>query len=213
MVEPIRVLVVDDHPVVISGLAAMLFATDGLDLVGTASSAEEAIVFCDQNPPDVILMDLIMPGTNGVDAIQVIRVRHPQTHIIALTSFRESDLVQAALKAGAIGYMLKNATAAELAEAIRAAHQGQTTLSAEVTQVLIQSTINPVCKPDLTEREIDVLALVTQGLTNNHIAEELDISLSTVQFHISNIFSKLGVSSRVEAAVLAERLNLLSQTG
>ena len=213
MADSIRVLVVDDHPVVTRGLGAMLFATEGLDLVGTAESAEEAIQFCDQNRPDVILMDMVMPGMNGVEAIQTILARHPQTRIIALTSFRESDLVQAALKAGATGYMLKNATAAELVAAIRAAHQGQTTLSAEVTQVLVQSTVNPPCKPDLTEREIDVLALVTQGLTNNQIAEELDISLSTVQFHISNIFSKLGVSSRVEAAVLAERLNLLSQTG
>ena len=213
MADSILILVVDDHPVVTSGLGAMLFAEEGLELAGTAESAEEAISFCDQNAPDVILMDLIMPGMNGVEAIQTIVARHPQTRIIALTSFRESDLVQAALKAGAIGYMLKNATAAELVEAIRAAHQGQTTLSAEVTQVLVQSTVNPPCKPDLTEREIDVLALVTQGLTNNQIAELLDISLSTVQFHISNILSKLGVSSRVEAAVLAERLNLLSKTG
>jgi NarL family two-component system response regulator LiaR len=213
MTDSIRVLVVDDHPVVTSGLAAMLYVTDGLELAGTAESGESAIMFCDQDPPDVILMDLVMPGTNGVNAIQTIRARHPQTRIIALTSFRESDLVQAALKAGAIGYMLKNATAAELVLAIKAANRGETTLSSEVTQVLVESAVNPPCKPDLTKREIEVLALVTQGLTNNQIAEELSVSLSTVQFHISNVLSKLGVSSRVEAAVLAERLNLLSQTG
>lgn len=213
MTESIRILVVDDHPVVTSGLAAMLFVTGGLELAGTAGNAEEAILFCDQDAPDVVLMDLVMPGTDGVSAIQAILARHPQTRIVALSSFRESDLIQAALKAGAIGYLLKNATAAELVMAIRAAHHGQVTLSPEVTQVLVQSTVNPTTKPDLTEREIEVLTLVSQGLTNNQIAETLDISLSTVQFHISNILSKLGVSSRVEAAVLAERLNLLSQTG
>jgi NarL family two-component system response regulator LiaR len=213
MTDPIRVLVVDDHPVVTGGLAAMLFATEGLELAGTARSAEEAIVLCNQTSPDVVLMDLVMPGTDGIVAIETIRQRCPQTHVIALTSFRESDLVQAALKAGAIGYLLKNATAAELVAAIRAACEGQSTLSPEVTQVLVQSTVNPPQKPDLTKRELDVLALIIQGLTNNQIADKLNISLSTVQFHVGNILSKLGVSSRVQAAVLAERYNLLSQTG
>ena len=213
MTEPIRVLVVDDHPVVTSGLAAMLFATDGLELAGRAASAEDAIVLCEQNLPDVVLMDLVMPGVDGIAAIKIIRARCPKTRIIALTSFRESDLVQGALNAGATSYLLKNATAAELVEAIRAAHKGRSTLSPEVTQVLVQSTIDPLQKSDFTAREIDVLTLITQGLTNNQIAEKLNISLSTVQFHVRNILSKLGVSSRVEAAVLAERYNLLSQTG
>ena len=213
MADSIRVLVVDDHPVIASGLEAMLFAAEDLELAGAAGSAEDAVRFCDQNCPDVILMDLKMPGTSGIDAIRMILARHPQIRIIALTSFRDSELVQAALKAGATGYILKNTTAVELIAAIRVAHQGQATLSAEVTQVLVQSAVNPPHKPDLTEREIAVLTLVTRGLTNNEIAVELNISLSTVQYHVGNILSKLGVSSRVEAAVLAERLNLLSQTG
>jgi NarL family two-component system response regulator LiaR len=213
MTELIRVLVVDDHPVVTSGLAAMLFAMDGLELAGQAASAEEAIALCDQNPPDVVLMDLVMPGMDGIVAIKTIQACCPQTRIIVLTSFRESDLVKGALNAGAIGYLLKNATAAELAAAILAAHKGESTLSPEVSQALVQSPVNPAPEPHLTNREVDVLALVSQGLTNNQIAGALDISLSTVQFHIGNILSKLGVSSRVEAAVLAERYNLLNQTG
>jgi len=213
MPEPIRVLVVDDHPVVTSGLAAILFVAKDLKLVGMAASAEEALVLCANTSPDVVLMDLVMPGMDGVAAIRAIRLRCPQTQVIALTSFREMELVQAALRAGAIGYLLKTATAAELIEAIRNAHKGQITLSPEVTHSFIQSITNPEIAPELTARECDVLALVTRGQTNQQIALELQISLSTVQFHLSNIFSKLDVSSRVEAAVLAERYHLCDPAG
>ncbi len=207
---PIRVMLVDDHAVVRSGLAAFLLAYDDLELVGEAASGEEAVRLSQQLCPDVVLMDLVMPGMDGATATRAIRERCPQIQVIALTSFKERELVQGALEAGAIGYLLKNVTADELADAIRKAHAGRPTLAPEAAQALIQATREPPAPGyDLTEREREVLALMVEGLSNPEIAERLVVSPSTVKFHVSNILSKLGVAGRTEAVVLAVQSGLV----
>ena len=208
--NPIRVMLVDDHKVVRSGLSAFLLAYDDMVMVGEAGSGEDAVRFCEHTQPDVILMDLVMPDMDGATATHVIREKHPSIQVIALTSFKEQELVQAALQAGAIGYLLKNVSADELAEAIRMASIGQPTLAAEAAQVLIQASRNPTNAPvELTEREQEVLALLVEGLNNLQIAERLVVSRSTVKFHVSSILSKLGVSSRTEAVALALKNHLV----
>jgi len=204
-------MLVDDHAVVRSGLGAFLLAFDDLELVGEAGGGEEAVRLCDQVRPDVVLMDLVMPGMDGAAATRAIRERCPQSQVIALTSFKEQELVQGALEAGAIGYLLKNVTAAELAAAIRAAHTGRPTLAPEAAQVLIQATRKPPeIGYDLTPRERQVLALMVEGLTNPVIAERLVVSRATVKFHVSNVLSKLGVDSRTEAVALALQHDLIA---
>lgn len=208
--EPIRVMLVDDHAVVRSGLSAFLLAYDDLELVAEASSGERAIQLCQQAQPDVVLMDLMMPGMDGATATGLIREKCPQIQVIALTSFKEKELVEGALQAGAIGYLLKDVSADQLANAIRAAAVGKPTLATEAAQVLIQSTRTPAQKLgfDLTEREREVLGLMIEGLNNNQIAERLVVSVSTAKFHVSSILSKLGVASRTEAVAVALQNNL-----
>lgn len=197
-------MLVDDHAVVRRGLSAFLQIYPDLELVGEAENGEEAVIRASMLKPDVILMDLLMPGIGGVEAIRSIRQKYPEVQIVALTSFKEDDLVQGALQAGAIGYLLKNVAANELAGAIRAAHARKMTLSTEAAEALIQSH-KSVIPPgnELTDRERDVLNLMVDGLNNNEIADKLVVSLSTVKFHIGNIFSKLGVNSRVAAVTMA----------
>jgi two-component system, NarL family, response regulator LiaR len=208
----IRVMLVDDHTVVRSGLAAFLLAYDDLDLVAEASDGAEAVRLCERSRPDVILMDLIMPRMDGATATRVIRERHPEIQVLILTSFKEDNLVQDALKAGAIGYLLKNVTADELANAIRSAHRGRPTLAPEAAQALIHAATHAgdlILGHDLTEREHDVLQLMVKGLDNNEIAESLIVSRSTVKFHVSNILSKLQATSRTEAVAIALQHNLV----
>lgn len=200
----IRVMIVDDHGMVRKGLAAFLSVYEDLELIGQARNGQEALQMCAQFKPDVILMDLIMPQVDGPTAIQRIRQQHPQIQIIALTSFQEKPLIQKALRAGAIGYLLKNVSAVDLAEAIRAACAGRSTLSPKALQVLVHKD-SPALSPgyDPSPREREVLALLVEGLSNPEIAERLYVSRSTAKAHVSNIFSKLEVSNRAEAVALA----------
>ena len=207
---PIRVLIVDDHAVVRSGLSAFLLVFEDLEMVGNASSGAEAIRMCEKFHPDVILMDLVMPGMDGAATTQVIRDQWPDIQVIALTSFKEEELVQGALQAGAIGYLLKNVSADELADAIRSAHAGRPTLAPEAAEALIQAAMHkPVIGHDLTEREKEILALMVEGLSNPEIAARLFVSRSTVKFHVSNVLSKLGAESRTEAVAIAIQNKLL----
>ncbi|MEX2030673.1 MAG: response regulator transcription factor [Anaerolineales bacterium] len=207
---PIRVMLVDDHAMVRRGLATFLRVFDDLLLAGEAESGEAAIRLCAEVTPDVILMDMVLPGMDGAATTRVIRQEFPHTQVLALTSFKEKELVKNALDAGAIGYLLKDVSADELARAIRAAHAGRSTLSPDVAEVMVQAAGQPP-KPglDLTDRERTVLALMVEGLSNTQIAGRLTVSPSTIKSHVSNILSKLGVSSRTEAVALALRHGLV----
>jgi NarL family two-component system response regulator LiaR len=208
--NPIRVLLVDDHMVVRSGLSTVLAVYDDLKLVGEAGDGEEAIRLCERLQPDVILMDLLMSKMDGVTAIKAIKVRWPQIQIIALTSFKEKEYVEGALKAGANGYLLKDVSAEELVNAVRRAVAGQPSLSPEAAQVLIKNVNQPSpTYQDMTGREKEILALMVEGLSNNEIAERLFVSQSTVKFHVSNILSKMGVTGRTEAVALAVKHHLV----
>lgn len=210
--QAIRVLIVDDHDMLRRGLRFFLKSFDDLELVGEAASAQEAIQLCAQAEPDVVLMDMVMPDVDGAEATRIIRRQCPQIQVIALTSFQEEDLVERALQAGAIGYLLKNVSAEDLAQAIRQAHVGRSTLAPEATEVLIRATRERTDGPDygLTGREKEVLTLLVDGLSNAEIAERLVVSVATVKFHVRGILSKLGVSSRTEAAAVAWREDLLT---
>lgn len=209
--EPIRVMIVDDHSMVRTGLSTFILVNPDLELVGEARDGEKALLICERVKPDVILMDLVMPRMDGIQATRTLLERWPQIKIIALTSFQDRQLVQEALQAGAIGYLLKDVTMEQLADAIRAAYIGQPTLAPEAAQVLIQaaSEQSPELGNNLTPREHEVLALMVEGLNNPQIGERLTISVTTVRTHVSNILSKLGVSNRAEAIVLAIRQGLV----
>lgn len=209
-VERIRIVVVDDHPLVRSGLEAMMLMFADLDLVGSADSGTEAVNVCERLQPDVVLMDLVMPGMNGVAATTEICRRCLSTHVLALTSFEDEELMSAALRAGAIGYLLKNILAADLAAAIREAHAGRSVMAPEVIQALVRSVSGPPkVGHNLTAREREILALVTEGLTNSEIAARLVLSRSTVKSHVSRVIRKLDTSTRTEAATVAIRLHLV----
>ena len=204
--QPIRVMLVDDHAMVRRGLATFLMVFDDFKLVGEADSGLAAIELCEQVKPDVILMDMVMPEMDGASATRAIRKQFPQVQVIALTSFKEGDLIKNALEAGAIGYLLKDVSADELARAIRAARSGRATLSPEAAQVLVETANQPPAPGlDLTEREREVLSLMIEGLNNTQIAGRLTVSPSTIKSHVSNVLSKLGVASRTEAVSLALR--------
>ena len=209
---PVRVFVVDDHTVVRRGLRGYLEMVDDMEVVGEAADGQEALeqiaaLVAAGRPPDVVLMDLLMPGMDGVTATAAITQRHPELAVVAMTSFTQADLVHGALQAGAAGYLLKDAEADEVAAAIRAACRGEVHLDPAIAKQLTRSLVAP--KPQtvnsLTHREREVLVLVAQGLSNQQIADSLVISERTARTHVSNILSKLGVASRTQAALLAIR--------
>jgi NarL family two-component system response regulator LiaR len=209
-IDRIRVLIVDDHGIVRKGLAAYLRHVADIELVGEAGDGQEAVDLCADIRPDVVLMDLLMPEMGGVAATRIIRRRWSRMQVIALTSFQDKELVQEVLQAGAISYLLKNVSGEDLAEAIRAAHAGRSVLAPEAVQALIQpGKSKPFPDYDLTPREREVLSLLTKGLSNPEIADRLGISPSTAKAHVSNILSKMGVSSRAEAISVALQQNLV----
>jgi len=210
--QRIRVLIVDDHALVRSGLKNFIYSFEGIDCVGEASNGAEAVAFCATHPVDVVLMDMIMSGMDGSEATQRIIALGTPVKVIILTSFHEEDLVEKALKAGATSYLLKNVSAADLAAAIQAAYAGRSTLAQEAAEALIHATRQkPDVGFDLTEREREVLMLLVHGKSNTEIAAQLLISLGTVKFHLTNIYSKLGARSRVEAVTLALEHHLVSK--
>jgi NarL family two-component system response regulator LiaR len=195
-----------------SGLQDFILAYDWMELVGEAEDGVDAVEFCADHDVDVVLMDMVMPLMDGCEATRRIMALGKPAKIIILTSFHEQDMVQQALKAGATSYLLKNVTADELAAAIQAANSGRSTLAPEATAALIQATRqSPELGFDLTERERELLALLVKGLSNNEIAEQLNISTATVKYHITNIFTKLGAKNRVEAVTIALEHNLVEK--
>jgi len=209
MKKKISVMVVDDHTVLRGGLRLFLMAFPDMELVSEAGNGAQAVQLCDIHRPDVILMDLLMPEMNGVEATRQIREKHPEIQIIALTSFPDEQLVQDALGAGAIGYLIKTVSADELADAIRAAAEGRVTLSPEAATALVHKTQHGTLHEELTDREWQVFQLIIAGKSNAAIGEELVIGVSTVKYHVGNIFSKLGVKKRSEAIAYAIQHHLM----
>ncbi len=208
----IRVLLADDHDVVREGLRMFLSIDPELTVVGEAANGEEAVSLARQLRPNVILMDLLMPEMDGIEAITVIRQEMPQTEVIALTSVLESETVVRALQAGAMGYLLKNTKAPELRNAIKAAAAGQVQLSPQASAYLLHKVQSPRVEVALTGRETEVLRLLAQGQSNKEIARNLQIGEDTVKTHLGHIFTKLGVQSRTQAVLSAMRLGLISST-
>lgn len=210
--EIIKVMIVDDHILVRDGLNLLLSTFDDLKVIAVANGGEKALGLCKQDQPDVILMDMVMPGQDGPASIERILKSFPEIKVIALTSFVEEDLVVRAIQSGAIGYLLKNVSADKLAEAIRSAHQGQSTIEAAAAQMLLHASQKSTqLGGDLTGRERQVLALLVDGMTNREIAKQLSLSHGTVRVYVSNVLAKLGVRNRTEAATLALQNNLVPE--
>ena len=208
----IKVLIIDDHAMVRRGLSTFLKVRPELELVGEGSNGEEALRLCQSLQPDVVLMDLKMPGMDGVTATRIITEKYPNIRVIVLTSFQEEDLIRKALGAGAISYLLKNVSAVELTKAIQSAFAGFSTLTREAMEALarpVSETPLDASIADLTRRELEVLALMVEGLTNPDIAERLVVSRSTVKAHVSNILGKLNAVNRSEAVSIALKSNLV----
>lgn len=199
----IRVFIVDDHPMVRTGLAAAIGAQADLELVGEAEDGREALTLIALRQPDVVLMDISMPRLDGIAALGQLSQTMPSTKFLMLTSSGEPIEVRRAMAAGASGYLLKNASASDLAQMIRHAHGGRRVLAPEIAEAMISATLEPAPGADLTPRERELLALMTRGLNNQEIAAELSVALPTVKFHITNILSKLHVDNRTEAVLKA----------
>jgi NarL family two-component system response regulator LiaR len=208
--ESIKVMIVDDHPVMRDGLRGMLLAIDDMELAGEAGNGRETLARCRESLPDVILMDMIMPGMDGLETTRAVLDLYPEMKIVVLTSSLEEDLVQQTMAAGASGYLLKNAPVAVLVGAIRSAYAGQSVLAPEASRALLQASMGPPkLGHDLSAREREVLALVVKGLTNDEIAERLVISPNTVKNHVKACITKLGAANRAQAAALAVEHHLL----
>jgi len=207
---PIRVLVADDHSIVRKGLRAFLSLQPDLEIIGEAADGEEAVRMAQQLKPDVVLMDIKMPRMDGIAATAAIRRDLPDTEVIALTSVLEDASVVGAIKAGAIGYLLKDTEADDLCRAIKAAAAGQVQLSPEAAARLVREVRAPDSPEPLSQRELDVLKLLGEGNSNKEIAKSLSLSEKTVKTHVSNILGKLNVPSRTQAALYAVRIGLVS---
>jgi len=203
-------MIVDDHPIVRDGLKALLLANKDMELVGEAGSGKETLTFCQETLPDVILMDMAMPGMDGLETTRAVLDQYPEAKIIILTSFPEKNLVQRALDSGSKGYLLKNVPMDTLANAIRSVYAGQLIFSPETTQALVEdkSRLQRV-GDDLSAREREVLTMVVQGLSNDEIADRLVISPFTVKNHVSKCISKLGAANRTQAATIAVEYRLV----
>jgi NarL family two-component system response regulator LiaR len=209
---PIRILVVDDHTVVRKGIRALLAEIEDIEVVGEAHTGQEAITQAESLNPDVILMDLVMPEMDGIEAIRHISIHQPGARILVLTSFTADDKVFPAIKAGALGYLLKDSDSADLVRAIRQVHRGEPSLHPSIARRVLQELSQPVpprpAPEPLTDREVEVLQLLAQGLGNQEIAEQLVIAEVTVRTHVSNILSKLHLANRVQATLYALREGL-----
>jgi DNA-binding NarL/FixJ family response regulator len=201
----IRVLVADDHPVFRTGLAQLLQQADDVELVGTAEDGEQACDMTRERQVDVVLMDLEMPGLNGIDATARIRAERPATQVVVLTSFSDRERILDAVDAGALGYLLKDADPDELLRGIRAAAQGESPLAPRAASAVLAAREERRPAEELTAREREVLIMVAQGLPNKLIARRLEISEKTVKAHLTHIFERIGVSDRTQAALWAER--------
>jgi NarL family two-component system response regulator LiaR len=208
--KPIRVLLIDDHRRIHDAVSVALDAQDDIILVGHGSNGEEALQLCEELTPDLVLMDVVMPGMGGIEATRLIREKYPATKILVLSSFQDDESIHTMLQSGASGYILKDALVSDLANTIRTTFHGSAVFSPEVAQVLLKAeSTEPRQTFGLTERELEVLQLMAQGLNNAEIAYKLTISQSTVKFHISNIQVKMGVETRAEVIVLAAKNNLI----
>ena len=208
--NPIRVMIVDDHLMVRDGLRVFLSVYDDIKVVAEADDGEQAIDLCREVLPDVVLMDLLMPNMDGIEATRRIRSEDDSIQVIALTSFAEQELVEKAFRAGAISYLMKDVHSDKLAETIREAKRGRSTIDSAAAQALVASTAEETPKGEiLTHRERDILVMLTEGKTNKEIANQLSLSEGTVRFHVSNILSKMGVSNRTEAVSFALQQGLV----
>ncbi len=201
----IRVVVADDHAVVRAGLAQLLATFAGVELVGAATDGEEAVAICAERQPDVVLMDLEMPVLDGIEATRRIRTGQPGVAVVVLTSFSDRERILRALDAGAAGYLLKDAEPAELRRAIEAAARGEAPLDPKAARALLSARAGPGAAESLSERELEVLAMVAEGLPNKLIARELAISEKTVKAHLTNVYREIGVTDRTQAALWAQR--------
>jgi two-component system, NarL family, response regulator LiaR len=224
MVKPIRVLVVDDHVIVRDGIRALLKTRPDVEVVGEAGSGRDAVAMAADLRPDVVLMDLVMPGMDGIEAIRLIVADRPDSRILVLTSFSAEDKVLPAIKAGAMGYLLKDCDSEELVRSIHQVHRGESSLHPKIARMLLQELAAPRGENDrdsiqrsgrptvdpLTERELEVLKLVARGKSNREIADDLVVAEGTVRTHVSNILAKLHLASRTQATLFALREGLTS---
>lgn len=214
MSEKIRVYITDDHQIVRRGIRQLLSTEAGIEVVGEASNGKEAVMDMVRLKPDIVLMDLVMPVMDGIEAIRQIKASHPSIQILVLTSFATDDKVFPAIKAGALGYLIKDTSPEELVSAIRQVYKGEPTLHSSIAQKLLKeishASERPASPDPLTEREVEVLKLIARGLSNQEIAETLVVSVATVYTHVSKILDKLHLASRTQAALYALREGLAS---
>jgi two-component system, NarL family, response regulator LiaR len=214
--EPIKVLLVDDHEMVRIGLAAVLGTEDGIEVVGEANNGHDGIRLAMEYKPDVVLMDLVMDGMDGIETTRKLLQQHPDCKVIVLTSFLDDEKLYPVIEAGAFSYLLKTSRASEIAHAIRSAAKGVSILESQVASKMMNRLRQPAGASrspheDLTEREMEVLRLIAQGKSNQEVADELFIGIKTVKFHVTNILAKLGVEDRTQAAIYAFKHGLAEQ--